>query len=102
MTPQATADTTTPRASLGIAIPLAALVLSLITSAGGAYVSMQINSATNQARMEATDKRIDSNTAELKTMVPKEQFATALTDLKEQLADMKLDLKEIRRAVAPR
>lgn len=98
-----TPTTPQPAPRINLTIPLVALVLSFATTAGGSWITLQINSATIRAHMEASDKRIDVNTADIKELVPKEQFATALNDLKEQMVEMKLDLKEIRRAVvAPR
>ena len=94
-------DQRTPK--INLALPIIALVLSFATTAGGSYLTLQINSATTRARMDATDKRVDINTMDIKGMVPEKQFAIALQDLKEEIADMRTDVKEIRRAVsAPR
>jgi hypothetical protein len=61
-----------------------------------------MNAATLRARMDASDKLIEINRLRVEEMVPEKQFTLAITDMKSELDEVKADVKEIRRATAPR
>jgi hypothetical protein len=81
-----------------VSLPVAAL-LSIATAVGGGWIAIEKTEATLAVRMDSSDKRMDQLQADMKGFTPNPEFALAFTEVKRELDEIRLDVKEIRRGV---
>ena len=84
-----------------VSLPMAVL-LSLGTAGGGAWMAVEKSQAMLGVRMDEADKRIELIQSQLHGYVPSPEFALAFGDVKRELDEIRSDVKEIRRGVTRR
>jgi hypothetical protein len=80
-----------------VSMPLAVL-LSIGTAVGGAYVALEKTSIEVSVRLDNVDRRIELLQANARTYIATPEF----TEVKREIDDIHTDVREIRRALLAR
>ena len=79
-----------------LSIPVAVL-MSLATAGGGAWLALEKTQASITVRMDDADRRIELIQSQLRGYAPEAEFTLAFGDVKRELDEIRADVKEIRR-----